>query len=228
MRRLLVLVPAGGTGERFGGPEPKQFTEIGGRPVLRWTLERLLLLEPAHLVVALPPGRVLPLADWGLPADRVGWVAGGTSRQESVSAGLAALPPGDDLDLVAVHDGARPATDLEDLRAVVAAAARTGGAVLGRRLSDTVKRLAGDRIVGTLDRRELFRAETPQVFHRSLLTEALARAAAEGVGGTDESALVERFGAVEIVAVEAGRPNPKLTVAGDLDLVARLLLKEAK
>lgn len=223
MRGLQVLVPAGGAGERFGGPEPKQFTEVAGRPVLRWTLERLLSLDPEHLVVALPPGRKLPLAEWGLPADRVLWVPGGPTRQLSVAACLAALPPGDDRELVAVHDGARPATALEDLRSVVAAAARTGGAVLGRRLSDTLKRLDGDLIAGTLDRQDLFRAETPQVFRRSLLAAALARAAAGGVAATDESALVERLGGVEIVAVEARRPNPKLTLAGDLGLVAGLL-----
>jgi 2-C-methyl-D-erythritol 4-phosphate cytidylyltransferase len=226
MRRLHVLVPAGGSGERFGGPEPKQLAEVAGRPVLRWTLERLLALDPVCVVVALPSGRELPLGEWGLPPGRVSWVAGGATRQLSVAACLAALPPGDDLDLVAVHDGARPATALGDMRAVVAAAARTGAAVLGRRLSDTVKRLAGDRIAGTLERQDLFRAETPQVFHRHLLAEALARAAADGVAGTDESALVERLAGVEIVAVEAEQPNPKLTVPGDLDLLARLLAGE--
>ena len=224
MRRLLVLVPAGGAGERYGGAEPKQFAEVAGRPVLCWTLERLLSLDPDRVIVALPAGRELPLAAWGLPADRVAGVVGGPTRQASVAACLAAAPAHGASDLVAVHDGARPATARADLLAVLAAAERTGAAVLGRRLADTVKRLADGRIVGTVDREALFRAETPQVFRRDLLAAALARAAVEGWEGTDESALVERLGGVEIAAVEAGSPNPKLTVPGDLEELARLLV----
>ncbi|HPA94920.1 MAG: 2-C-methyl-D-erythritol 4-phosphate cytidylyltransferase [Acidobacteria bacterium ADurb.Bin051] len=227
MRPLLVLVPAGGAGERFGGTTPKQFLEIAGRPVLYWTLARLLSLAPERVIVALPPDRELPPAVWGLDATRIRQVAGGATRQASVAACLAAAADREPAGLVAVHDGARPATARADLLAVLAAAERTGAAVLGRRLTDTVKRLEAGRIVGTLDRTTLFRAETPQVFRHELLAAAFARAAAEGWEGTDEAALVERLGGVEIAAVEATRPNPKLTLPRDLPEVARLLAEEA-
>ena len=161
------------------------------------------------------------------PDDPIRQVAGGATRQASVAACLAAAADREPAGLVAVHDGARPATARADLLAVLAAAERTGAAVLGRRLADTVKRLEAGRIVGTLDRTTLFRAETPQVFRHELLAAAFARAAAEGWEGTDEAALVERLGGVEIAAVEATRPNPKLTLPRDLPEVARLLAEEA-
>lgn len=223
MQALVVLVPAGGRGERFGGSEPKQLLHLGGRPVLAWTLERLLALQPRQMTVALPAGRELPLAH--LPfgaAKRIRRVDGGSSRQLSVLACLAATPGRDD-DLVVVHDGARPATSVEDLNAVVATARETGAAVLGRAMSDTVKRLRGDRIVETVDRQELFRAETPQVFRREILNRALAAAVREGRDETDESAAVERLPGIEIRAVRCRHGNPKLTVPADLERVASLL-----
>ena len=222
MTDLFVLVAAGGRGERFGSSEPKQLLTVAGRPLLRWTLERLLELEPAGITVALPVGRPLPLVEWGLAEAGISRVDGGVTRQESVVACLAATA-GDLGDLVLVHDGARPATDREDLRRVVAAAERSGAAVLGRPISDTVKRVVDGRIVATVDRRELFRAETPQVFRRDVLTEALALAIREGRDETDEAAAVEHLGEVEIVAVRAHRPNPKLTVPEDLPRVEALL-----
>lgn len=222
MEGLVVLVPAGGRGERFGGVEPKQLLTIGGWPVLRWTLERLLELEPDRVVVALPAGRILPVGDWGLDAGSVLRVDGGATRQSSVIACLRAAPGPPD-ELVLVHDGARPATARDDLREVVVAARETGAAVLGRSMSDTVKRLAGSRIIATVDRRELFRAETPQVFRRDLLTRALALAERDGRDETDESAAVERLDEAEIRAVHARHPNPKLTVPSDLGQLAALL-----
>src|SRR5690606_5140938 len=96
-------------------------------------------------------------------------------------------------------------------------------AVLGRRLEDTLKRLEGDRIVGTEPREARFRAETPQVFRRALLERALVAAAQRGFQGTDEASLVEALGGRHILAVEAAFPNPKLTRPADGALLARLL-----
>lgn len=126
----------------------------------------------------------------------------------------------------AVHDAARPATATADLRAVVESAARAGGAILGRAVSDTVKKIEAWRVVATLDRRALFRAETPQVFRRATLERALERARLERFVGTDESSLVERLGDVAIAAVEASAPNPKVTLPSDLALVEWLLSRD--
>jgi 2-C-methyl-D-erythritol 4-phosphate cytidylyltransferase len=222
---LVALVPAAGRGERFGGEVAKQFAPLLGRPVLAWTLERLLACGVASVTVALPAESLSPLPA-GLPAgERILYVAGGASRQESVERCLDATPGPPD-GLVLVHDGARPAIHPEDLRATVLAAAAAGGAVLGRLVGDTLKRVDAGRVVGTVERSGLFHAETPQVFRRQLLSRALDQARRDGFRGTDESALVERLAprvVAEIAAVAASRPNPKLTSPADLALLAALV-----
>lgn len=220
--RLLVLVPAAGQGERFGGDVPKQLVPLGGRPLLAWTLERLLACSPDRVVVALPASL---LEEGALPFEldpRVETVAGGATRRESVERCLEAVP-GQETDRLMIHDAVRPAVAPEDLAATLRAADRADGAVLGRALTDTVKRLDGRRIVETVDRSSLFRAETPQVFTRRVLERAVARAP-RGEEFTDEAAMVERLGDARLVAVEAAHPNPKLTRPADLPLLEALLV----
>lgn len=225
-----AVVPAAGRGERFGGSVSKQFQLVAGRPLLAWTVERLLAAGAASITLALPDEELdRVLAEFsGDP--RVRAAAGGATRQASVAAALEACPATAD-ELVAVHDGARAAVDPDDVRRAVAAA-RGGGAVLGRPMTDTVKQLnSNGAIGGTLDRRTLFLAETPQVFRRALLERALAAAARDRFVGTDEASMVERLGSDEgggegIVAVVASRPNPKLTFESDRALLERLLGNE--
>jgi 2-C-methyl-D-erythritol 4-phosphate cytidylyltransferase len=223
--RVHGVVPAAGRGERFGGDRPKQFLEAAGRPLLAWTVDRLRRAGFLTVTVAAPAealdeaSRILPVVPW------LRVVEGGATRQASVAAALAACPAAGD-DLVAVHDAARPATAVADVRAVVESAARSGGAILGRAVSDTIKRIEAWRVVATLDRRTLFRAETPQVFRRATLERALERARHDRFVGTDEASLVERLGDVAIAAVEASAPNPKVTVPADLALIEWLLSRE--
>lgn len=194
---------------------------LAGRPLLAHALERLLAAGAASVVVALPESE-LEVAARQLAGDpRLRFVAGGPTRQASVGRALAASPACAG-DLVAVHDGARPALAALDLDAVVRAAS-TGAAVLGRPVTDTIKQVEGGRILATLDRAGLFRAETPQVFRRDLLERALVAAERDGFVGTDEAALVERLGEIEIRAVVASSPNPKVTLPEDLAEAARLL-----
>lgn len=148
---------------------------------------------------------------------------GGASRQQSVAACLASSP--DDVDLVLVHDGARPAVSIRDVVATIAAVGEDDGAVLGRPVADTLKRLDGSRVTGTVDRRPLFRAETPQVFRREVLDRALEISARDRFVGTDEASIVERLEGVRINATMATGPNPKLTHRQDLRWL-ELLLKE--
>jgi 2-C-methyl-D-erythritol 4-phosphate cytidylyltransferase len=122
-----------------------------------------------------------------------------------------------------VHDGARPATARADVEAVVAGAMASGAAILGRAVADTIKRVRQGEIVETVDRRELFRAETPQVARRDLLQAGLELAGREDRQETDEASLLERVPGCRIRAVEARFPNPKLTRAADLPLLEALL-----
>lgn len=224
MPRVHSIVAAGGEGVRFGGETPKQFLIVAGRTVLDWSIDRLLTCSET-VVIALPE-RLLNEPPSSFRDDsRVTWVGGGRSRWRSVRRALAACAA-DPEDLVAVHDGARPALAAEDLAAVLASARATGAAVLGRAVADTIKRIDGRRIVGTVDRTALFRAETPQVFRREILDAALAAAANRAVEPTDEAAAVELLRDVEIAAVAAATPNPKVTEPGDLELV-RLLLERS-
>jgi 2-C-methyl-D-erythritol 4-phosphate cytidylyltransferase len=228
--RVHAIVPAAGRGERFGGATVKQFVSIAGRPLLAWTLDRLLAAGVGSVVVALPEDELESVRPRLSSDPRIRFVVGGSTRQASVAAALEASPAEPD-ELVAVHDGVRAAIDLGDLERTFAAALLAGGAVLGRPMTDTVKRVEGSRIVETVDRRELFLAETPQVFRRSLLERALDAARRDRFVGTDEASLVERLGEDErggIAAVVAERPNPKLTYDSELSLFERLLRGESE
>jgi 2-C-methyl-D-erythritol 4-phosphate cytidylyltransferase len=219
--RFVALVPAAGSGARYAGDELKQMMAIHGLPLFAWTVQRLEACGASEIVVAVPEVR-LRGAQAVLSGSRARCVAGGANRQESVRVCLEAVP-GDDSDLILVHDGVRPAVAERDVRTVVDAAAETGAAILGRAVHDTLKKVDHGRVVGTVERSDLFRAETPQVFRREILVRAFERAEHEGFVGTDEASLVERLEGVEIRAVEAVAPNPKLTHQRDLPFVESLL-----
>ena len=246
-RKLWAVIPAAGSGLRYASslesapgepsgdaPAEKQFAEVAGRPVLLWSLEKVLAASSRSLalggvVLAAPERSVDAITQ--LVADRpdqteaaeIRVVSGGQTRQQSVARALACCDV-EDGDLVLIHDAARPAVASRDVKAVVEVAAKSEvtGAVLGRAMTDTVKRVEDGVLGETLDRERLFRVETPQVFRAEALTAALERAASEGVDATDESTLVERYGG-RVLAVEATAENPKLTLARDLERIAQLL-----
>jgi 2-C-methyl-D-erythritol 4-phosphate cytidylyltransferase len=205
-----AVVVAGGTGDRFGGP--KQFARLGGRPVLAWALEAA---RPAvdGLVLVVPTGKEAELA--GAGADVV--VPGGASRAASVRAGLAAVPA--DASVVVVHDGARPLASTALFRVVIDAV-RSGAdaAVPALAVTDTVKEVAGDTVVRSLDRQRLVAVQTPQAFR----AEALRAAHRNDGEATDDASLVERAGGtVRVVPGEVR--NVKVTTPADLELVAALV-----
>ena len=223
-----AIVPAAGRGRRFGGDRPKQFSLLLDRPVLAWTVERLVAVPVIdRVVVAAPAGSAHETLEMlaeevaARPGVAVATVEGGRRRQDSVAAALAATAA-DASDWVAVHDGARPCLSPVDLEAVVRTAAEEGraGAVLGRPVSDTLKTVESGRLGATVNRAGLFRAETPQVFRAGKLAAALERATALDIEVSDESSLFEPG---SIVAVEASHPNPKLTDLSDRAAIEALL-----
>jgi 2-C-methyl-D-erythritol 4-phosphate cytidylyltransferase len=216
--RVAALLLAAGRGERVGGSEPKAFLTLLGRPIAVHAIEALAACEAIDAIVpVLPAGALGRTADWrvGETARRklLAPVAGGAERQDSMRAGLAALPAG--VEIVAVHDAARALVRPADVARVVAAAERAGAALLAVPVRDTLKRVRDQRVVATEPREGLWAAQTPQAFRAALLREALAKADADDFRATDDAQLVERLGvAVEIVEGDPG--NLKLTWPADL------------
>ena len=234
---VAAVLVAGGRGRRMahpngatphaGGPaRPKQFLSLAGRPILTHTIERFEAAEEiGRIIIVVPPGTEETCADemvrpFGFHKVTA-IVAGGEERQDSVAHGLAALP--DDVEWVAVHDGVRPCVTPEQIAAVIEAAARFDGAVLAVPLKDTPKQVGADGVIQqTIPRSQIWLAQTPQVFRRTLLQEAHARAAADGVLGTDDAALVERLG-YRVTVVEGSYANIKITTPDDLPVAERWL-----
>jgi 2-C-methyl-D-erythritol 4-phosphate cytidylyltransferase len=223
--RVAALVLGAGRGERLGHALPKAFVPLAGRPLLAYALEAMAASPEIDLVVPVVPAdareRFAEVETAPGAAQKIGApVVGGAERQDSVAAGLAALPA--DIGLVAVHDAARPLVRAEDVTRVVAEARRCGAALLAVPVGDTIKRVRDGRVVETPPRAECWAAQTPQVFRVELLREALAKAAAEGRIGTDCAQLVEALG-VAVAVVEGDPGNVKVTRAEDLVRVERTL-----
>jgi 2-C-methyl-D-erythritol 4-phosphate cytidylyltransferase len=219
-----VVVPAGGRGVRMG--RKKQDIRVGDRPVLRWTLDVFEATpEVAGVVVAVPAEDVPGWRRRLRPYRKVrAVVAGGAERQESVARGLAAVPA--TASWVLVHDGARPCITRQLVHRVVEAARVHGAAIPALPVAETLKRGAEDWVKATVPRAGLWAIQTPQGFRADLLREAHRRAAADGVLGTDDAALVERLGAP--VRLVPGLPgNVKITRPEDLPLARRLLARPA-
>jgi 2-C-methyl-D-erythritol 4-phosphate cytidylyltransferase/2-C-methyl-D-erythritol 2,4-cyclodiphosphate synthase len=222
MSTCTALIVAAGRGRRFGGPLPKQYALLAGRPVLRHTLEAWRSAPQINrLRVVIAQGDETHYAAAVAGLDMGQPIPGGASRQESVLNGLEALA-GEAPDFVAIHDAARPFVTPVDIMACLAAVSAKGidGAVLGIRLSDTVKRSAGDgAIVETVPRANLWRAQTPQIFRYAALLQAHRDAAAlgrsEATALTDDAAVAERAG-LKVVMVEGSEDNRKITTADDL------------
>ncbi len=226
--RLWVIVPAAGVGTRMGSSIPKQYLPLGSHTVIEQTLQTLL----AHpritsLYLVLDPDDAhwshLPLANDA----RIQRVAGGSERCFSVLNALAEIAPlAQPRDWVLVHDVARPCLRQEDLdRLLLQLWDDPVGGLLGVPVADTLKRADADgQIVETIDRRQVWRAYTPQMFRFGLLHAALQQALDAGAVVTDEASAVE-FTGNRPRMVEGHSDNIKVTVPGDLAL-AQLFLAQ--
>ena len=216
--RVGVAVPAAGLGRRMGGSR-KPFLELAGEPVLRHAL-RPFLSEPrvVAVVVALAPDDAAEPPAWITDLDgRIRVVAGGETRTDSVRNALLALP--DDVDIIAVHDAARPLVTRAMISECIDIAAEGRGAVAGCPAIDTMKRVDEQgRVVDTPSRVAMWHAHTPQVFPAGLL-----RRAYEGAGsGTDDSTLVESVGG-KVQMVDGGSTDVKLTRPEDIPIAEAIL-----
>lgn len=225
---VAVVMPAAGSGNRFGAARNKLFATLGGDPI--W-FRSAMRMRSSPLV-----GRiVMPVSDADRPsfdgdfaslvdAAQIEIVTGGAERSDSVRAGIAALDGDDNVRWIAVHDAARPLVSDGDLAAVFAIASQTGAAILAMPVPGTIKRSV--EVFGrparteTVDRRDLYVALTPQVFDAALLRTAYQKH--NGRPATDDAELVERTGHA-VAIVRGSGDNLKITYPEDLAIAQAIL-----
>lgn len=221
-----ALIPAAGSGSRFGSDRPKQYAALAGRPMLEHTVRALAArreISCVHVVLA-PDDDVFATCRWdGLYAEVAPLYCGGPTRAGTVLNALMALRGrADDEDWVLVHDAARPCVSAAELdRLFVVLSGDAVGGLLALPVADTLKRAdAQSRVAQTLPRDGVWRALTPQMFRYRLLVEGLCRAGPHGV--TDEAAAVELLG-LRPRLIAGAATNIKVTYAEDLALAAAIL-----
>jgi 2-C-methyl-D-erythritol 4-phosphate cytidylyltransferase len=224
----VAIIVAAGSGTRFGAKTPKQFLEINRKPVIIHTLEKFERCPDVNqiipVVASAETNNFLQLISKFSFKKISKIVSGGQTRADSVLNGLKAIRPPKKT-IVAVHDGARPLVTIEEISATLEKAATDGAACLVAKLTDTIKKVSGEKVVETLDRNELFRALTPQCFRYEILWHAYEKRNLSEEA-TDECFLVEKAG-YEISIVEGSAKNIKITHKEDLAL-AEFWLNEAK
>jgi 2-C-methyl-D-erythritol 4-phosphate cytidylyltransferase len=216
--RVLVIIPAAGSGVRFGGDVPKQFLPLGGKPLVQRVVERFLF-DAVVTRVVVPVADMLLSAVKTAPGDRVQFVAGGATRLQSVMRGLEAA--GVEFDLIAIHDAVRPFFSLDTFHATLDAARTHGAAFPGMPLPDTVHQIADDAISSTPDRSVLVAAQTPQCFRAEVLRDVIERAAREDADATDEAGLAAKYGH-RVQLVRGDSMNFKITRPEDLVMAERI------
>ena len=219
--RTFVLVVAAGSGQRFGGDLPKQYYSLAGKPMLRHSLEAFAAHPGiAGILAAIHPAQrdLYDAAAAGI-AKLLPPVEGGATRQGSVLNGLERLAA-ERPDYVLIHDAARPLIDAGTIGRTIAALAQHPAILVAVPVVDTIKRGAGDRVGDTVDRRGLWRAQTPQAFHFSAILEAHRKMA----GGqlTDDAAVAEAAG-IPVTFVAGSERNFKVTTQDDMERAERMI-----
>jgi 2-C-methyl-D-erythritol 4-phosphate cytidylyltransferase len=251
--KVIVIIPAAGLGTRMG-PVPgtkskatqaalsKQFTDLGGTPILIHTLRKFAAIDAvSEIWIALRENEITGfrarLESEALGAEakdirkkKVELVVGGEHRQQSVEHALNAVSAAPD-DIVLVHDAVRPFVTAEIIGAVIEAAKKYGAAIAGLPAVDTVKQVErtaeGAVIKATIPRVGVVLAQTPQGFRYGLIKKAFDEASADGFMGTDESSLAERAGH-EVAVVMGSARNIKITSPGDMELAEFYLKRQGR
>jgi len=226
--RVAAIIPAAGKGKRIGAERPKQFLELGEKPILAFTLEAFERAECISAVILVVPPQDVDFCvenvvkRYGL-SKVVIVLGGGEKRQDSVRIGLEAT--GGRYDLVVIHDGVRPFVRPDFIESIVSVAQARGAVIAGIPANDTVKEVdRRRRILRTWERERLWLAQTPQVFKYSILQAAHERAQAQGWdNATDDAQLVEKMG-IPVHLMECSPLNIKVTTPADL-LIARAIME---
>lgn len=223
-----VVIVAAGRGTRAGLDMNKVYVDLKGQPVLvRSILPFLNIPQVRQIIVTISESdrdlfdSVMDHAEIRRHGEKISTATGGATRQESVYNGLLQTDP--DCSLVAVHDAARPLIDENDIYRVFEKALEVGGACLGVKVKDTVKRVDSDLyVVETLKREELIAVQTPQVFKRDIIIDSYEKALLNHVQGSDDATLAEWSG-YKVMMIQGSYDNIKITTPEDFHIAERLL-----
>ena len=223
-----VILPAAGFGTRMRSSTPKQYLELAGEPILIRTVKSFLACADIDLVVIAVAAdqrqHIQTLLASHLAAnqqEKIIVVTGGATRQLSVKAGFDAMPAG--IKIILVHDAARPLISSRLIRSCIRTVIARGAAIVAIPVNDTIKRVNTDKSIGkTIDRSNLYAAQTPQGAHRHLFERAYRVAGRNGFTGTDEASLFEHAG-IAVAVVEGEERNIKITRPGDLQIARGLV-----
>lgn len=220
--RTVAIIVAGGSGKRFGAQLPKQFLELGGKPILMRTIEAFGVSGSFDVIVTLPEGQI---ELWHDLCDRYGFavphrvVPGGETRWHSVKNAIDSVGDIADVDIIAVHDGVRPLASPALIDRILESARQDGAAIPVVMLNDSVRQVVGETS-HSLDRSALRAVQTPQAFDARLLLEAYTQPFDPTF--TDDASVVERLGH-SVTLVEGEAANLKITRPMDLALAEYLL-----
>jgi 2-C-methyl-D-erythritol 4-phosphate cytidylyltransferase len=224
-----AVVPAAGVGERVGSSIPKQYLQIEGKTILEHAINPFIRNSRiAGITVALNP-QDTHFSTLGLKSSsgKIHSVIGGVTRAHSVLNALDSIEAQlDKDDFILVHDAARPCLTMGDLDRLIDVCIRHEvGGVIGSRVTDTIKQVDNNNIINTLDRENIWRAYTPQMFKFGVLQSAIQKAFKDNVAITDEASALEYVG-YKPRMVEGDSRNIKVTTAEDLSLAIIFLQKE--
>lgn len=212
-----AIIVASGSSQRMGFD--KLLADIEGKPVLQRSVEAFLAVPDIKQIIV-----VCPEERWkqiGIQDERINRVDGGDTRQNSVNAGIDAL--GEGIELVAIHDGARPLVSPADIEQCIATAKEYGAATLAKPATETMMRADEDGFsTKRVDREQIWFMETPQVFEYDQLAKAAQYTRSENLNCTDEVSALQTIGG-RVKFIEPNSPNIKITTPSDLALAAALL-----
>ena len=213
-----AVVPAAGKGERFG--KKKQFKLLGQRSLLFHTLTSFLECDDIAEIVVVIPEEDLEMIFRELAsftsAKPIKTVAGGARRQDSVLNGCLALS--ENVEIITVHDAARPFVTPELISATISGCNEADGCIAALPSKDTVKQVSENNIQRTIDRNSIWLAQTPQTFHKDILINALQ----QDMIATDEASMVEATGG-KVLVTEGFAGNFKITTSEDWQLAENII-----
>ncbi|MDR0486151.1 MAG: 2-C-methyl-D-erythritol 4-phosphate cytidylyltransferase [Elusimicrobiota bacterium] len=217
--KAAVIIAAAGKGKRFGSAKPKQFLKLKNKEVFLWSIEAFASMKVfEEIIAAVPDFMLLELSKKYKNIPKLKFAAGGKERFDSIK--KAARLIGQDIDFIAVHDGARPLIDKRDILKVLKTAVKTGAAIAVEKTKDTIKEIKNGIVVKTLDRNKLVNVQTPQIFRKDLFFKAYSGKIPKNT--TDDSFLFERLN-IKVSATETEFPNFKITSKQDFKLADVLI-----